>query len=263
MLALITGRGGLPAAVAAQQDQPPFVCALEGMEPDGLAVDQVFRLETLGSLLDTLQERGVKEVCLCGAIARPEVDPARIDAATLPFVPALQKALVSGDDGALRAIIRIFESRGFRVRGAHELAPDLLIPPGILSDARPDAQQREDAVRGAAVLEALAGFDIGQACVVGAGQVLGIEALGGTDHLLNSLPDVPTRRRALLVKRPKRGQDLRADMPTIGPETMASLRAAGLAGLVVEAGQVIILDHAETIARANEAGLILWSRQSP
>ncbi|WP_299404503.1 UDP-2,3-diacylglucosamine diphosphatase LpxI [uncultured Roseobacter sp.] len=260
MLALIAGRGGLPARIAGAQSTPPLICVLQGFEPDKLTADITFRLEHLGTLLGDLKARGVTEICMCGAIERPPVDPAALDAATLPFVPVIMKALGSGDDGALRAVIAVFEAQGFMVRAAHELAPDILVPEGVLSTAQPDDQMQADVTRAAAVLAALAPLDVGQGCVVGAGQVWGIETLGGTDHLLRTLPAAAAKARAILVKRPKQGQDLRVDMPAIGPGTIAAAAAAGLAGVVVDAGQVILLEPEATVAAAEAAGLVLWAR---
>ena len=120
-----------------------------------------------------------------------------------------------------------------------------------------------DADRGMALLAGLAPFDVGQACVVAAGQVWGVETVSGTDHMLASLPRAIRTRRASLIKLPKRGQDLRADMPTIGPETVDKAVAAGLAAIVVEAGKTILLEREETRRRADAAGLVLWARDVP
>lgn len=259
-LALIVGKGALPARIAAAQDVAPLVAMLKGNPPDGLTPDLEFRVETLGSLLVELGQRGVTDVCLVGAIDRPQIDPSALDAETAPLVPMLMQAAGQGDDGALRAIMALFEQTGFTIRAAHELAPDIVAPPGVLSEKWPDAQMRKDAARGAAVLAALAPLDVGQAVVVGQGQVLGIEAIGGTDALIASLPEVPQRAGAVLVKGPKIGQDARADMPTVGPHTIEAAHAAGLAGVVIDAGDVILLEPERCAALADEYGLVLWSR---
>lgn len=262
MLALIAGRGGLPARVAQSLPVKPLVCVLKGFVPDHLEADIVFRLEHLGSLLQALTAKGITEVCFCGGIERPSLDPQAIDAATAPLVPMIAGALRSGDDGALRAIMGLFEEAGLRVRAAHDLAPDILAPEGILGRVQPDDQIRADVTRGRAVLRALAPLDVGQACVVGQGQIWGIETVAGTDHMLASLPERVRDARACLIKGPKPGQDLRADLPTVGPETVEALVAAGLMGLVIEAGQVILMEPRETIGRADAAGVLLWSRKA-
>ncbi|XDA99720.1 UDP-2,3-diacylglucosamine diphosphatase LpxI [Sulfitobacter sp. LCG007] len=263
MLALIAGSGDLPARVAAALDRPPLVCAMAAHVPDGLAPDIVFRIEKFGSFLKDLRKRGVTEVCLCGAIVRPRVDLKAIDLATLPLVPLMQKGLRAGDDGALRTVLDIFEQKGFSVRAAQDLVPSLLAPPGVLSRAQPDDAMRADVARAIAVLDALAPLDVGQGCVVGAGQVAGIETLGGTDHMLAHLPERARKLRAVLVKRPKRGQDRRVDLPTVGPATLDAIAAAGLAGLVIDAGDVILLDREDAVARADAQGLVLWAREKP
>ncbi|MEL7097775.1 MAG: UDP-2,3-diacylglucosamine diphosphatase LpxI [Pseudomonadota bacterium] len=259
-LALIVGKGALPARVASAQDAPPLIAMLTGNPPDGLEPDLEFRVETIGSLLVDLGKRGVTEVCLCGAIDRPQLDPAALDDETAPLVPLLMQAAGQGDDAALRAIMGLFEQTGFTVRAAHELAPDIVAPPGVLSEKWPDGQMRSDAARGAAILAALAPLDVGQAVVVGQGQVLGIETIAGTDALIAGLPDVPQRAGAVLIKGPKIGQDARADMPTIGPATMTAAHAAGMAGVVIDAGDVILLEPDRCAALADEYGLVLWSR---
>ena len=263
MLALIAGRGGLPAAVAQAQAVKPLVCALEGFAPDGVTPDVTFRLEGLGPLLTQLQARGVRDVCLCGGIDRPQIDPALIAPETLPLIPLLQTAIAAGDDGALRAVMSIFETFGFCVRAAHDLAPGLVVQAGVLTAQAPDQTMLDAAVRGDAVLKALAPLDVGQACVAGAGQVWGIETVGGTAHMLGALPPAVRQAGAVLVKRSKAGQDLRADMPTIGPDTITQLAQAGLAGMVLEAGRVLVLERDTVKREAEAAGLAIWAWDAP
>lgn len=260
-LALIAGRGRLPAEVARAQAVAPLVCGYDGVEVEGLAVDLTFRLETLGTLLITLGERGITQVCFCGGIDRPALDPSKLDAETMALVPMFQKALAAGDNGALAILKEIFEQTGFEVVGADRLLPDLVAEQGVLSEAWPDAQMRRDAARGEAVLAGLAPLDIGQACVIGAEQVLGVETMGGTDHLLATLPDKAAQMRAILCKGPKTDQIREIDLPTIGPATIEAAHAAGLAGVIVDEGDVIILEAARCAALADQYGLVLWARR--
>lgn len=260
MLALIAGRGGLPVAIAGAQERPALICALEGNGPERLEVDLWFRLETLGTLIATLKARGVTRVCLAGGIRRPQVDPAALDAATLPLVPVLTAALQAGDDGALRAVIGIFEDAGFAVQPAQEAAPGLLMGEGIPSTAQPGEAHRADAARGAEIVAAMGAVDVGQACAVLNGQALAVEGIFGTDWMLASLAERPDGGGGLLFKAPKPDQDRRADLPTIGPETVRGAAGAGLEGIVIEAGGVIVLDRAGVIAACDRMGLFLWSR---
>ena len=110
-IALIAGAGALPAAVAAALPEAPLVCALDGIAPDGLAVDLVFRFERLVPFLRSLGDRGVETVVLAGAVHRPRLDPALFDRDTAALVPDLLAAMQGGDDGALRWVIGLIEEK--------------------------------------------------------------------------------------------------------------------------------------------------------
>ncbi len=262
MLALIAGRGALPEALVQRLPDTPLICALMGNHPDTLDVDKEFRVEKLGSFLQELKSRGVSEVCFAGGIDRPSVDPTQIDAATFPLVPVFQKALASGDDGALRAMLTVFEDAGFQMRAAHDLAPDLLPAVGSPTKAQPDSAAQADADRGAEIVAAMSAADIGQACVVHKRQALVVEGMFGTDWMLASLaarPDGTTG--GVLYKAPKPGQDRRADLPVIGTDTVAAAAKAGLTGIVIAAGGVMVLDLQAVVAACDARGLFLWVRE--
>lgn len=295
-LALICGQGRLPRIIAQAQEPRPLICVLEGFSPDGLAPDVVFQLETLGTLLETLHARGVTRICLCGAIRRPPVDPSRLDRKTAPLVPRLQEALTSGDDGALRIVMQIFEDAGFDIAGVHALVPHLLPAAGVLSSKSYQPQNAAEARLGERTVAAMGARDAGQACVLRGERVLAREDSAGTDAMLTRL----ARDRAsgpgdflsnpissagdmfggllgdatdwlgggsapaeggILFKAPKPAQDRRADLPVIGAGTPDGVAAAGLSGIVIEAGGVMILDRARTLARCDQLGLFLWVRE--
>lgn len=263
MLALIAGRGDLPLRIASVA-RPAVILELEDGAA-GMPGAKHFRIEHLGSLMSDLGRRGVTEICFAGSVRRPKVDPTAIDDDTMPLVPRILDAIRSGDDTALRTILGLFEERGFKIRAAHELDPTLLPKPGVQTRAQPSERDQDDARRAAAVVAALGGADVGQACCVSAGQALAVEALWGTDWMLASLAE-GRRPRAdpsggLLFKAPKPDQDRRVDLPTIGPGTVSGAAAAELHGVVIEAGGVMVMDFDRTLAAADEAGLFLWVRE--
>jgi DUF1009 family protein len=306
MIALLAGTGALPGVIAARlmaDGRAPLVCALQGFPPEvpEELVTLTYRLETFGTLLRDLTAMGVTEVCLAGAIRRPAVDPAAIDAATAPLIPRLSKALAKGDDGALRIVITLLEEAGLTVCAAHDLVPDLLPDPGVATAVTPTQDQRADATLGEATVAEMGKGDSGQACVVRAGKVIAREGPDGTDAMLRGLdaparkpmaddpffwavdvaadllgeaadwlsgPDAPERdddpgpvpQGGLLFKAPKPGQDRRADLPVIGPSTAVNAAAAGLDGIVIEAGGVIVLDVLQVIATLDAHGMFLWVR---
>ncbi|MFZ7090714.1 LpxI family protein [Primorskyibacter sp. 2E233] len=260
MLALIAGRGELPRAVAMAQDTAPLICALEGSMPETVTASHVFRLERLGGFLKWLRRQGVTHVCLCGAVDRPRFDLLKLDLATLALLPRIRRALRRGDDGALRIAISILEQAGFKVIAAHEAAPDLLPKPGTLTTAQPDHSAQQAAETGDRVSEEQASKDLGQACVVTEVDVLARESEAGTDAMLAGTVSAPG---AVFYKAPKPGQDRRADLPVIGPETAMRAVQLGLAGLVIEAGGVMVLDQRKVIDILDKAGLFLWVRERP
>ncbi|MDT8855392.1 UDP-2,3-diacylglucosamine diphosphatase LpxI [Paracoccaceae bacterium Fryx2] len=263
-LAIIAGRGALPGLLVAALPGPaPLVAALDGFAPDGLTPDITFRVERLALFLRHLEDCGVTRVVFAGAVQRPRLDPALFDPATAQMVPQLLAAMQGGDDATLRGVIAIFEEAGFAVLGLADLAPGLLADTGVLGARAPSAADLRDAARGRAILDALAPVDVGQGCVVAEGLCLGIETIYGTDALLafvaSHRADLAPARGGVFTKRAKQGQDLRTDLPAIGPATIASAAAAGLGGLCLQAGRVIVIDRAEVLARADAAGLALWA----
>lgn len=264
MIALVGAFDPLTAHVAnalRAAGRAPLLCLLSARPaPAGDREDVLrFRPEHLGTLLQRLRDRGVEEVCFVGAVQRPRLDPAQLDEATKPLVPLILGALQKGDDGALRVLLRVFEERGFRVRAAQELAPDLLPPPGPLSAARPSPRQEADARRAEEVHRLLAPADIGQGVVVKDGQVVAVEAAPGTDFMLRTVQGHADG--ALFLKAPKRGQDRRVDLPVIGTHTIEAAREARLGAVVVEAGGVIVLRREACAQLADAAGLVLWVRE--
>ncbi len=248
--AVIAGAGQLPLAVAAALEAPVFVTfAGSGAAPcPPHAQPLAARFERLGALFEALHAAGVSRVVPAGAMQRPVLDPARLDAVTADFLPQFQAAMAAGDDALLRAVVALFEGAGFTVAGPAEIAPDLLAAPADAIGPAPDAAQMADIARAEAVLAALSPLDVGQAAVAEAGLVLGIETLQGTDALLDFVAATPAglrRGRGVLVKRAKAGQDLRVDMPTIGPRSLEGAARAGLAGVAVRAGEVLLLDRAQ------------------
>lgn len=260
MLALIAGEGRLPGLVCRAAPRRPFVAALENHLPDGVPPDLTFRIETLGTLLATLRDRDVTEVCFAGSIRRPELETGRIDALTEPLVERLTKALGAGDDAALRIVMAIFEDAGFHVRAAQEIAPGLVPGAAVLTAREPEEGRRTDAARAAAIVARLGTLDVGQGCVVKDGQALAMEGIFGTDWMLASLCSRPDGTGGILYKAPKPGQDRRADLPVIGADTVRAAAAAGLDGIVIEAGGVMIVDREDVVREADARGLFVWAR---
>ncbi|MDS9467533.1 UDP-2,3-diacylglucosamine diphosphatase LpxI [Paracoccus sp. MBLB3053] len=261
-IALIAGEGRLASAIASALDNP-LAYALDHLTPEVEA--KPFRLERLVPFLDELTDQGVTQVVFAGAIRRPRIEPDLFDQRTMAIVPKILMGMQSGDDAALRAVLDVFEEAGIHVVSVDEVLPDLVPGEGVLA-GEPGSRDQKDAARAAAIVRGLGPLDVGQGAVVAQGLCLAVEALPGTQAMLEFVklhaglkPD-PNGARGVLFKAPKPGQDRRIDLPTIGPDTVRQAAEAGLGGIVWEAGGVILLEREAAIAAANEAGLFLWSR---
>jgi len=253
--AIIAGSGELPRLLAAALDAPVYVTLDDTSVPDGIEHIPA-RIEKLGRLFKALKQSDVTSVAFAGAMARPKVNPALLDRHALRLAMSLGK----GDDALLREVLAVFDDQGFVIKSAVDICPDLVLDHDTIWGAKPSKQDDKDAIRALEVLGALSPLDVGQGAVCAGGMMLGIETLQGTDSMLGYVAQTPEhlrRAKGVFVKAPKHSQDLRIDMPTIGPNTIDAVIAAGLAGLIIPARQVIVLDRMAVKSRVEEAGIFL------
>ncbi len=263
-LGILAGGGRLPAQVAAAAraaGRSVFIVGLEGFAERAVLAGwphEVIRMGAAGRILAALRAAGCQDLVLIGPVRRPSLLDLRPDGEGARILARIGRAAFAGDDGLLAAVIKVLGDEGFRVVGAQEILRAPLGAAGVLTRAAPDALAMSDIARGVSVVRALGEVDVGQGCIVQQGLVLAVEAVEGTDAMLARTVDL--RRDGpggVLVKLVKPGQDRRADLPTIGPDTIAGARAAGLRGVAFEAGGTILADAEATIAAADEAGLFL------
>ncbi|MDO6725498.1 UDP-2,3-diacylglucosamine diphosphatase LpxI [Cognatishimia sp. 1_MG-2023] len=261
-LAILSAKGALPVQIAAAHPDA-LIFTLQGVDHDHQVSTIEHRFEQLGGLMDDLKARGVDQLVFAGAMTRPQLDPTAFDPYMQAIAPKLVQAFQQGDDKLLRFVISLFEEQGIQVRGAHELLPELTLKPGLFVGSEPSDINLKDAQKAAEILRTLGPLDVGQGVVVSAGLCLGIETLQGTDALLSFVaqtPDTLHQTPGVFVKAPKVGQDLRVDMPAIGPQTIENVSKAGLAGIVVAAGRVLFVDKPAILAAAEKYGVFILAR---
>lgn len=267
-LGLICGAGEFPAAVALAASRAGYEVFCIKITPDPTpGIERYKHIEArfgeVGKMLKALRSRGIADLCLIGSVQRPHVMDLRPDWGAVRHIPNLIQLFQGGDDQLLSGILRFVEEQGFTVHGAHEIAPSLLAGEGALTECVPSDSHRNDIRKGFALLDALSSFDVGQAAVICEGQVIAIEGIEGTDRMLERVAVLLKRkdfRRGVLVKAPKRMQDQRIDMPAVGPKTLQNLANAGLAGLCVRAGQVMVLQQDEMAQIARQHGVFVWGQ---
>ena len=260
-IAILAGQGDLPQILAANYPDALFVtfAGVKVSVPDGMA-HLPASFEAMGALFDGLKQIGVKDLVFAGAMARPSLNPAKFDAKMSTLAPRLMEIMGQGDDALLRAVAGIFETEGFAVKAAHEIMPDLLLTAGRHFGPEPSSLDQIDSSKGMNILATLSPLDISQAVVVAGGQVLGIETIQGTDAMLAYVATTPEhllRKKGVMVKGPKKGQDMRFDVPTIGKETVYAAAKAGLAGIYILSGWVNVLNLADVEHALKETGLFL------
>ncbi|MEM9012166.1 MAG: UDP-2,3-diacylglucosamine diphosphatase LpxI [Pseudomonadota bacterium] len=265
-LGLIAGSGALPRLIAEAEraaGRPYRVVRFAGVSLDWVEDHPVIEVpfEKPGRLFEALRAAGCDRVSFAGGMTRPHLDPRRFDLTALRLAPKVLPAIGGGDDALLRTLAAVFEDAGFRVVPPDGLLGDLAVRAGVLSEKQPSDADRDDAARGFEIVAALGRVDVGQGAVVAGGLCLGLETLQGTDALLVFVAETRPEGIAggVLAKAPKPGQDRRLDMPTIGPATVEAAATAGLSGIAVAAEDILLLDRAETVARANAHGLALWA----
>ena len=267
---MLCGGGSLPLTVAGKVisgGRSVLLFPLRGAA-EGLAVDRFphhwIHIGQIGKFLRLARAAGCRDVVFIGSLVRPSLWQVHPDLKGLSVLRRVMAAYRGGDNHLLTSMGKVIEDEGFRLVGAHEVAPDILIPEGTLGHAQPSEQNRADITLGLDYLRTAGNFDVGQAVVVAGSHVLAVEAVEGTDAMLARVAEMRANGRlrarfgtGALVKAPKPAQDRRFDLPSIGPQTVEGAVRAGLAGIAVVAGSTIVAEPERLIESANRADIFV------
>lgn len=266
-LAIICGAGTLPFAVAdavQARGRKVVMFGLRGWaDPQRIAAytHHWGAIGQFGWVCRQARAEGCRDIVFIGTITRPPIWRLRFDWGTLRILPLVAKAYRGGDNHLLSGVAKVFEHEGFRLVGAHEVAPEILSPAGNLSKRQPNAREWADIAQGAKFLKATGEFDVGQAVVVAGNHILAVEGAEGTDRMLERVAELRERQIGIaggvLVKAPKSAQDWRFDLPSVGPLTIEKAAGAGLAGVAVMAGASIMAEPQRMSALADEHNIFV------
>ena len=271
-VAIIAGNGSMPGeihdAMTAKGLSPVLVGVRGEVSPElSRNCDRVLSYGQLGSLFDLLEKEGVRHLVFAGGIVkRPDFGTLKPDMATLREMPSLLKIILGGDDSVLGKIAAFMAKRDIAVIGVKDVAPSLLAAQGQIAGPplrgrmpKLLAQSLRLAWQGA---RAVGSLDAGQGCIVEDGRVVALEGAEGTDAMIRRLGELRKQKRlnrnpdwSVLVKVAKPGQDMRADLPAIGPDTIAGAHENGLNYLAVEAGNAVVLGRAKLTVLASQHGV--------
>jgi DUF1009 family protein len=260
-IGILAGGGTLPVLIrdaCRRTHQAYHVVVFDGQGDPAVFADDshaVIRLGAAGAAIKSLKSAGCDTLVLAGTIRRPGMKELRPDWWGVKFF-AKSGAAALGDDGLLTALIRALEKEGFDVIGAEDLIPEQLMPKGLIGNVKPTAAQVKDITTAIRAAKDLGARDIGQAAVVRAGEIIAEEDAAGTDAMLRKLAE-HGNTGGVLAKTLKPGQERRADLPTAGSETVRNAAAAGLDGIVIEAGNAFLIDRDGTARAADAAGLFV------
>lgn len=262
-IALFAGKGDLPRLlinIFQSQSRPFIVLAFKGQTPEDFLQDvphEWISFGKVGKALDLLKKNNIKEIVMAGGIARPALSEVRPDWEGVKWMAKIgTKAL--GDDSLLKLLIHMIEEQGYTVVGPDRIVTDLLAQEKLLTSLKPTEQDWRDIGRGVEILTALEPVDVGQAVVIQEGLVLGVEAIEGTDALIERAGRLRRPGQGgVLVKLSKLQQEHRADLPVIGLETMKRCLKAGVRGVVIEAGRTLLLNQREVITFADENAMFV------
>lgn len=273
-LGIIAGRGTLPhdVAMAARLagENPYILQLLDEADQDWSDFDHTsVHVGDFAALRSLISQQKISRLVMAGSVKkRPQLTQIRPTFKTLIKVPMIVKDLLSGgDDKLLRSVIALIEAQGCRVVGAHEVVPNLLAQIGPIGDLDLSQSDRTDCKAATTAARLLGSLDIGQGAVSVGGRVVALEGLEGTDQMLARVAQLrsdgrlPARQKGVLVKLCKPTQDLRADLPTIGVDTVIHAKQAGLSAIIVEAGRSLVLQREEVIARANKEKIAIYGQE--
>lgn len=263
-LGLIAGDGDIPRLIikkCAEQNRPIFVVAIEGNTPPETVanVDHIWlKIGHISSFVDAFNKHNIKDIIFAGGVKRPNFNNLSLDWEAVKLA-AIMGYKTLGDDGILTMITRFFESKGFGILTPADILQDLRPKAGTLTLKAPTEEESGDIAKGIKILETLSSADVGQAIIMQMGQVLGIEAIEGTERLIRRVHDYKLAAEGgTLIKMSKSQQNLKIDLPTIGVETIHQLSDSRLGGVAIEAERTQIIDQEAVIKLANELGLFVY-----
>ena len=208
------------------------------------------RLGKIVTELKKLKKLGFSQILMAGSINRPRIYDINPDLNSLKLLPKFTKVLFEGGDNKLlKFVVKELENLGFKILYIHKTFPDLFLGLGNQTKIKVSNSLLKDIQKGAMILHNNSKYDIGQSILIQEGNVIGIEAIQGTDNLIKqSLPYMQKVKKGVLIKLIKVNQDLRADLPTIGLKTLKNCLKSGVVGIAYSANKTIFLDKEKILS---------------
>ena len=213
-----------------------------------------------GKIINLLKEKKCKKVLFAGKVNKPKFSKLKLDFKGVYYMPRIIKSSRIGDAAILKEIIEIFKSEKISTISSLFFNPELTLKKGIFTKIKPSDNDNVDINKAISILNKLNKYNFSQGTVVRNKKLVAIEGRGGTQSLLKRLKNKKLEDNGVLVKFPKKKQDLRVDLPTIGLKTLKQCKLAGLKGIVVKNKQNIFLERIKCINFANKNKMFILSK---
>jgi len=202
-----------------------------------------------GKILSLIKEKKSKKVLFAGKIAKPKFSTLRLDLKGIYYMPVVIKASKLGDAAIIKSIINILDQEGIKVISSIFFNPELAVNVGTYTKLKPSTEDVKSIKKGIKYFDGLNGLDHVQAIIIKDSKILAVEGRQGTKVMLSK---IKKKTDGILIKLPKKKQDLRMDLPTIGLKTLKDCKKYGLRGIVLKSKKNIFLDKTKCISFANK-----------
>ena len=210
-----------------------------------------------GTILNILNKNKCKNVLFSGKVQKPNFSKLKLDLKGIYYMPRIIKSSKLGDAAILKEIIKILKQERIRTLSSLSFNSELTLKKGTYSKVKPNKEDNKDIKKAILILNRLGKYTFSQGTVVRNNIVVVIEGKGGTKRMLEKIRSKKQRNKGVLVKFPKKKQDLRIDLPTVGLKTLIQCKSAGLKGIVLKSKQNIFLERKKCISFANKNGMFL------
>ena len=210
-----------------------------------------------GKIIKIFKKNKCRKVLFAGKVKKPNFSKLRLDFKGIYYIPRIVRSSKLGDAAILREIIKILKQERIITLSSLTYNPELTLKKGTYSKIKPNKEDNLDIKKAISTLGKLGKYTFSQGTVVRNNKVVVIEGKGGTERMLKINRTKTQRNKGVLVKFPKKKQDLRIDLPTVGLKTLVQCKAAGLKGIVLKAKQHVFLEKNKCINFANKNKMFL------
>ena len=211
-----------------------------------------FSIGQFGKIIDTLKENKCKKVLFAGKVAKPNFKKIKLDLKGIYYIPRIIKSSKIGDAAILAEVINIFKKEKIKTISSLSLTPHLSLKKGNYTKIKPNLHDQKDIITAIKALNKTNKFSFSQGAIVRNNKIMAIENKAGTKEMLLKFKTKAKYNTGVLVKLPKKKQDLRIDLPTIGIDTLKQCKAASLKGLVLKSKKNVIINKKKSIIFANK-----------